>query len=73
MKPQPGVYNIPEMESPPSRGVWIETERLEQQQQMLARRPPRGGCGLKYGGLTQYQHDVGRPPRGGCGLKYLLV
>ena len=42
-------------------------------EEIVERRPPHGGRGLKYVGTVQLRQAVeSRPPHGGRGLKYIL-
>ena len=55
--------------SPPARGAWIEIDEKRAWAVELARRPPRGGRGLKYPFTVCFPGPSRRPPRGGRGLK----
>ena len=52
--------------SPPSRGAWIEMERIITRSELIFRRPPRGGRGLKFAlCLLVVRHRVVAPLAGG--------
>ena len=51
--------------SPPTRGAWIETERLTEAKHRLTRRPPRGGRGLKQKGVIRRAVKLWSPPTWG--------
>ena len=56
-------------QSPPSRGAWIEIQKVGEGHLEIFSRPPRGGRGLKSMYGVAEVGDCGRPPRGGRGLK----
>ena len=69
LKSMPAGILAINLQSPPSRGAWIEILSFLRLSLWFSRRPPRGGRGLKYYLSQTPMSPKRRPPRGGRGLK----
>ena len=57
------------IESPPSRGAWIEIDRCQDVGSVAQCRPPRGGRGLKYQMKKWHDGVTPSPPSRGAWIE----